>query len=37
MLHMLLTFAGHEVDSAPDGPSGLENGGSGHPGATSSA
>ena len=24
MLHMLLTLAGHEVDSAADGPSGLE-------------
>ena len=24
MLHMLLTLAGHEVDSAPDGASGLE-------------
>ena len=31
MLQMLLTLAGHEVDSAPDGPSGLEKAATGHP------
>jgi CheY-like chemotaxis protein len=31
MLHMLLTLAGHEVDSAPDGTSGLEKAAASHP------
>jgi DNA-binding response OmpR family regulator len=31
MLHMLLTLAGHEVDSAADGSSGLEKAAVGHP------